>query len=104
MAAVRSLLSLRLLLLLALVTFATWNVVVPHSAVAQRVELQDSPVFEQQAQDAPQDGGEDHKVAIQAWTVLAAGGAAAVFLLLFFLRIALGRVPPPPAQEEQAQH
>ncbi len=42
----------------------------------------------------------DHKVAVQAWTIMAAGGAGAVFLLLFFVRIALGRVPPPPPQEE----
>ena len=62
------------------------------------------PADQQTPGDTLATAGEDHKVAVQAWTIMAAGGAAALFLLLLFLRIALGRVPPAPPQEEGAHH
>ena len=48
------------------------------------------------------DGGDDTRVAVQLWTVLAAGGAAAVALVLFLLRVMLGRVKeaPPPSEHD----
>jgi len=50
------------------------------------------------------DGGDDTRVAVQVWTVLAAGGAAAVVLVLFLLRVVLGRVKEPPPPEEHGGH
>ena len=67
----------------------------------QSVEQQTVPSG---SSDLPNTSQTDHKVAVQSWTIMAAGGAAAVFLLLFFVRIALGRVPPPPEPEEAAHH
>ena len=56
-----------------------------------------------QAQEGATSGNDD-RVAVQVWTVLAAGGAAAVGLVLFLLRLALGLVKPPPPQQDESHH
>ena len=59
-----------------------------------------------QTQEDEQDtaSGNDDRVAVQVWTVLAAGGAAAVGLVLFLLRLALGLVKPAPPQQDESHH
>jgi hypothetical protein len=90
-----------LVLALALLGSGALRPAAGHAAQTQTMSSYREPSADQQtAGDLPAATGDDHKVAIQAWTIMAAGGAAAFGLLLFFLRIALGRVPPPPPQEE----
>jgi len=95
--ALSALLALSLLLLSYAALTPAAGHAAQHTAVSSYREL---PADQQTPGDTPSTAGDDHKVAIQAWTIMAAGGTAALFLLLFFVRIALGRVPPPPPQEE----
>ncbi len=90
-----------IVLALALVLLTTTQPSNSH-AVQQTTmhSYQEQSANRQTTGDTPSTPSDDAKVAVQTWTIMAAGGAAAVGLLLFFLRIALGRVPPPPPQEE----
>ncbi len=51
-------------------------------------------------------GGEDHLLSVQLWTVLAAVSAMGVGLVLFLVRVALGRTqqPVPPPDRDTPQH
>jgi hypothetical protein len=62
------------------------------------------PTVDRQVEGDPAADGEDTKVAVQVWTIMAAGGACAAFLLLFLLRVGVGRGPKAPPPQEDAHH
>ena len=92
-------------LALLVVGLASTRTPVSHASQAQTMSSYHQAPGEPQTAESPAPAtGEDQKVPVQLWTVLAAGAAGAVFLLLFMARVALGRVQPPPPQEEAAHH
>ena len=56
------------------------------------------------AQQTTDDDGGDSGMAVQLWTVLAAGVAAGVGLLLYLLRIIMGWAQPPSREQQDESH